>query len=60
MASGVITPREAELLDRFYTVRRACIMVDDFPHDVGRHAAEQPAVLEVIHEAFGLDSAPAS
>jgi len=48
VASGVITIREAELLDRFYTVRRACIMVDDFPHDVGRHVAEQPAVLEPV------------
>jgi len=23
-------------------------MVDDFPHDVGRHVTEQPAVLEPV------------
>ena len=48
VANGVITTREAELLERFYAVRRACIMVDDFPRDVGRHVTEQPAVLEPV------------
>jgi len=46
--SGVITAREAELLERFLAVRHACIMVDDFPHDAGRHVVEQPAALEPV------------
>jgi acyl-CoA dehydrogenase len=41
-AKGVISAADADLLTRFYALRRACIMVDDFPREVGRHSAEQP------------------
>jgi len=48
VSSGVISAREGDLLTRFYAVKRACIMVDDFPHDVGRHVVEQPAVEQPV------------
>ena len=37
--TGVITAQDAEAWRRFNAVRRACIMVDDFPHDLGRSVA---------------------
>jgi acyl-CoA dehydrogenase len=40
---GVITEDEATALRRFWKLRRDCIMVDDFPHDVGRRTAAAPA-----------------
>jgi hypothetical protein len=49
--SGVISASEGETLTRYYALRRACIMVDDFPRDVGRHVEAlpaQPAVLEPV------------
>jgi acyl-CoA dehydrogenase len=33
---GILGRDEAETLRRFWTLRRGCIMVDDFPLDVGR------------------------
>jgi len=39
LTQGIITAEEAMLLDRFKRVQRDCIMVDDFPHDIGRNAA---------------------
>lgn len=36
---GVITQDEAAALRRFWKLRRDCIMVDDFPHDIGRIAS---------------------
>ncbi len=33
--AGLITVQDAEVWRRFNEVRRACIMVDDFPHDLG-------------------------
>ncbi|HWA14021.1 MAG TPA: acyl-CoA dehydrogenase [Burkholderiales bacterium] len=36
---GVLTAEEAAQWRRFVTLRRACIMVDDFPHEVGRMQA---------------------
>jgi acyl-CoA dehydrogenase len=41
---GAITTGEAQTLRSYESLRRACIMVDDFPHDLGREAAEPPAV----------------
>jgi len=43
---GIITPAEATQLHQFMTLRRNCIMVDDFPADVGRsqHAHETASV----------------
>jgi hypothetical protein len=56
-ASGVISAGEGELLTRFYALRRACIMVDDFPHDVGRHTAEQPATAPVLETLMARKTA---
>jgi acyl-CoA dehydrogenase len=42
---GAISAEESEMLKRYYQLRRACIMVDDFPHDVGR-AAVQPSTFQ--------------
>jgi len=35
MEKGIISAEEAAQYRRFSALRRACIMVDDFPHDVG-------------------------
>jgi acyl-CoA dehydrogenase len=41
---GIITTEEAAQYRRFSALRRACIMVDDFPQDVGRiQPAREPA-----------------
>jgi hypothetical protein len=39
--AGVIAVQDADLLQRFERLRRACIMVDDFPPDIGRNAAAE-------------------
>lgn len=39
LSQGIITVDEAALLDRFKRVQRDCIMVDDFPHDIGLNVA---------------------
>jgi acyl-CoA dehydrogenase len=49
---GVITGAEAEALKRYEELRRACIMVDDFPPDVGRHAAADPVGISAFEEAL--------
>ena len=41
--AGAITAAEADALARYNELRRACIMVDDFPPDIGRHVASEPA-----------------
>ena len=33
---GIISPAEAAQFQQFSTLRRGCIMVDDFPQDIGR------------------------
>jgi hypothetical protein len=33
-------------------VRRACIMVDDFPHDLGRAGAAEPASTSPLQDAM--------
>ena len=41
---GIISAEEAAQYRRFSALRRACIMADDFPHDVGRmQSAREPA-----------------
>jgi len=40
LASGLIDAAQAQVWARYEALRRACIMVDDFPHDVGQR---QPA-----------------
>jgi acyl-CoA dehydrogenase len=50
--ADVITAQEAETLLRYDELRRACIMVDDFPPDAGRQAASQPAQVTDLQEAL--------
>jgi acyl-CoA dehydrogenase len=50
--AGVISAQEAELWARFNQLRRACIMVDDFPHDLGRNAAAVPANVSPLQDAM--------
>jgi acyl-CoA dehydrogenase len=52
LAAGVIDAQELDLLDRYETVRRACIMVDDFPQDVGRNAEAAPANVVPLQDAI--------
>ena len=40
LEKGILTAEETAQWRRFTTLRRACIMVDDFPHDVGRVQVE--------------------
>jgi hypothetical protein len=49
---GAITAVEAETLRRYDELRRACIMVDDFPPDVGRHTAAEPVGLAAFQDAL--------
>jgi acyl-CoA dehydrogenase len=49
---GVITAAEAETLKRYEELRRACIMVDDFPPDVGRHTAADPVGISAFEQAL--------
>ena len=39
LETGILTAEETAQWRRFTSLRRACIMVDDFPHDVGRMQA---------------------
>jgi acyl-CoA dehydrogenase len=49
---GAITAAEAETLKRYEELRRACIMVDDFPPDFGRHATSELVGLAAFEEAL--------
>jgi len=40
LALGLIDEHEAQAWTRYDALRRACIMVDDFPHDFGRRAGD--------------------
>jgi len=40
--AGTISAQEAETLERYEELRRGCIMVDDFPPEIGRHAVSEP------------------
>jgi hypothetical protein len=55
--SGVIAAAEGEALTRYYALRRACIMVDDFPQDVGRHTAAQPGQASVLEPVMARKTA---
>jgi acyl-CoA dehydrogenase len=48
---GAITASEAQTLRSYDALRRACIMVDDFPPDLGREAAE-PAAVGALDQAL--------
>jgi len=49
---GAVTMAEADTLKSYDELRRACIMVDDFPLDVGRHVAAEPVGIEVFQDAL--------
>ena len=49
--AGAITADEVQTLRSYDALRRACIMVDDFPHDLGREAAE-PAAVSAVDQAL--------
>jgi hypothetical protein len=40
--SGAMTKDDENVLRRFWQLRRQCIMVDDFPKDIGRNARVSP------------------
>ena len=40
-ALGLVDANEVDIWTRYDALRRACIMVDDFAHDVGRHTARR-------------------
>jgi acyl-CoA dehydrogenase len=42
ISSGAMTEDDASALRRFWTLRRQCIMVDDFPKDIGRNIVASP------------------
>lgn len=44
LQSGALSAEEAEQWHRYERLRQACVMVDDFPHDVGRRAASMPVM----------------
>lgn len=51
VATAQLAEAEASALRRFWTLRRRCIMVDDFSHDIGRNA-RQPAPERAAAEAL--------
>jgi hypothetical protein len=53
----VISPDEAATWTRYNALRRACIMVDDFPHDFGRQPASEPVRVTPIQDALQRKSA---
>jgi acyl-CoA dehydrogenase len=48
---GIISAEEAAQLRHFSNLRRACVMVDDFPRDVGRRLAVPPGEPALRDEA---------
>ena len=43
VAQGLLSADELAALERYRALQRACIMVDDFPSDIGRHARSDPS-----------------
>lgn len=55
---GIINAGEAALLQRFSELRRGCIMVDDFPHDIGRaQVVREPANVTALGGAVSHKTA---
>ncbi len=50
--AGVISAQEAELWTRYNRIRRDCIMVDDFPHDLARMFDSGPASVGPVQDAM--------
>jgi acyl-CoA dehydrogenase len=51
LEAGVVTREELDTLARYDAVRRACIMVDDFPQDIGRSVASVAANVVPFQDA---------
>jgi len=51
VSAGIVSDEEAAVWRRYEEVRRACIMVDDFPHDIGRNVVAEPARVTPLPEA---------
>jgi acyl-CoA dehydrogenase len=54
LSAKTISAEEAQLWRRYEQLRKACIMVDDFPHDVGRRAPVSPALMQSENELNGV------
>jgi hypothetical protein len=55
---GIISTGEAALFQQFSALRRGCIMVDDFPHDIGRaQAVREPASVTALGGAVSQKTA---
>jgi acyl-CoA dehydrogenase len=51
---GILSKEEAGVLRRFWKLRHACIMVDDFPQDIGRNVApaREPATVTALDGTY--------
>jgi acyl-CoA dehydrogenase len=49
---GAISAQDAATVDRYNELRRACIMVDDFPLEIGRHATSEPVKITDFQDAL--------
>ena len=49
---GIISAAEATQFQQFSALRHGCIMVDDFPHDLGRSVAAAPANVSPLQDAM--------
>jgi acyl-CoA dehydrogenase len=55
---GIISAGEAAQFQHFSALRRGCIMVDDFPHDIGRaQTAREPASVTALGSALSQKTA---
>jgi acyl-CoA dehydrogenase len=55
---GIISAGEAALFQQFSALRRGCIMVDDFPHDIGRtQTTWEPASVTALGSAVSQKTA---
>jgi acyl-CoA dehydrogenase len=50
--AGVISAQEGELWTRYNRIRRDCIMVDDFPHDLARVSASASTSVSPVQDAM--------
>ena len=51
VSAGIVSDEEAAVWRRYEEIRRACIMVDDFPHDIGRNVVAEPARVTPLPDA---------
>jgi hypothetical protein len=55
---GIISTGEAAQFQQFSALRRDCIMVDDFPQDIGRtQTAREPARVTALGSAISQKTA---